>query len=207
MVVTSGITVGNSLFIYAMSTSGAAGDFAYLYGAQLEAATFATSYIPTVASTVTRAADDATMTGTNFSSWYNQSEGTIVVSGDSFRGTAGSARNFQIDDGTSANNIRAAGASALQVVDATVVQASLGPTPLIPFDGTAYKFASAYKLNDFASVTTGAVATDTSGTVPTAINQLTLGSGSGTNYLNGHIRTLTYYPQRLANAQLQALSA
>jgi hypothetical protein len=179
----------------------------FLYGAQLEVAAFATSYIPTVASQVTRTADTTTMTGTNFSDWYNQSEGTIVVNGDSFRGTAGSARNFQIDDGTSANNIRAAGASVLQVVDATVVQASLGPTPLIPFDGTAYKFASAYKLNDFASVTTGAVATDTSGTVPTAINQLSIGSGSGTNYLNGHIRTFTFYPSRLSNAQLQALAS
>ncbi len=180
----------------------------FVWGAQLEAGSFATSYIPTVASTVTRAADNATMTGTNFSSWYNASEGTIVFSGDSSRGgTPGSARNFQFDDGTSANNIRAAGASVLQVVDATVVQASLGPTPLIPYDGTAYKFASAYKLNDFASVTTGAVATDTSGTVPTAINQLALGSGSGTNYLNGHIRTFTFYPSRLTNAQMQALTS
>lgn len=179
----------------------------FIYGAQLEVGSFPTSYIPTVASTVTRAADTAVMSGSNFSSWYNISEGTIVVNADSFRGTAGSARNFQFDDGTSANNIRAAGASALQVVDATVVQASLGPTPLIPFDGTAYKFASAYKLNDFASVTTGAVATDTSGTVPTAINQLVLGSGSGTNYLNGHIRSITFYPYRLADFQLQALTA
>jgi hypothetical protein len=180
----------------------------FIWGAQLEAGSFATSYIPTVASTVTRAADVAVMTGTNFSDWYNASEGTIVVNGDSFRGTAGSARNFQFDDGTSANNIRSGGASTLQVVDANVVQANLGPTPLIPFDGTAYKFASAYKLNDFASVTTGAVATDTSGTVPT-VNQLTLGSGgliSPTTFLNGHIRSITYYPQRLANAQLQALS-
>jgi hypothetical protein len=178
----------------------------FVWGAQFEAGAFATSYIPTVASTVTRAADSAAITGANFPPWYNYNEGSIVVSGDSFRGTAGSARNFQFDDGTSANNIRAAGQSVLQVVDASVVQASLGPTPLIPFDGTVYKFASAYRLNDFASVTTGAVATDTSGTVPVAITQLSLGSGSGTNYLNGHLRNITYYPTRLTDAQLQALT-
>jgi hypothetical protein len=211
LTITAGATGALSLRWTAQSSTVLVGDGTsgiFVWGAQLEAGSFATSYIPTVASTVTRAADVATITGTNFSSWYNASEGTVVVSADSSRGgTAGSARNFQFDDGTSANNIRAAGASVLQVVDATVVQASLGPTPLIPFDGTAYKFASAYKLNDFASVTTGAVATDTSGTVPTAINQLALGSGSGTNYLNGHIRTFTFYPSRLTNAQLQALTS
>ncbi len=210
LTITAGATGALSLRWTAQSSTVLIGDGTsgiFVWGAQFEAGAFATSYIPTVASTVTRAADNATMTGANFSSWYNQSEGTVVVSADSFRGTAGSARTFQIDDGTSANNIRAAGASVLQVVDATVVQASLGPTPLIPFDGTAYKFASAYKENDFASVTTGAVATDTSGTVPTAINQLALGSGSGTNYLNGHIRTFTFYASRLTNAQLQALTA
>ena len=179
----------------------------FIWGAQAEASAFPTSYIPTVAATVTRTADSAAITGADFTPWYNQSEGTIVVSGDSFRGTAGSARNFQFDDGTSANNIRASGASVLQVVDASVVQANLGPTPLIPFDGTAYKFASAYRLNDFASVTTGAVATDTSGTVPIAITQLVLGSGLGANYLNGHLRNITYYPTRLTDAQLQALTA
>jgi len=179
----------------------------FVWGAQFEAGAFATSYIPTVASTVTRAPDNAAITGANFPPWYNYNEGSIVVSGDSFRGTAGSARNLQFDDGTSANNIRAAGQSVLQVVQASVVQASLGPTPLIPFDGTVYKFASAYRLNDFASVTTGAVATDTSGTVPIAITQLVLGAGAGASYLNGHLRNITYYPTRLTDAQLQALTA
>jgi hypothetical protein len=49
----------------------------YAWGAQVEAGAFATSYIPTVASQVTRSADSAVMTGTNFSSWYNASEGTF----------------------------------------------------------------------------------------------------------------------------------
>jgi hypothetical protein len=180
----------------------------FLWGNQLEVGAFPTSYIPTVASTVTRASDTPTITGANFASWYNASEGTIVVSADSSRGgTPASARTFQFDDNTSDNNIRAAGQSTLQVVDATVTQATIAGTPLIPFDGTVFKFASAYKLNDFATVTTGAVTTDTSGTVPTAITQLQLGRGVGGSILNGHIRTLTYYATRLTNAQLQALSA
>ena len=180
-----------------------------IWGAQAEAGAFATSYIPTVASTVTRAADNATITGTNFSSWYNASEGTIVASADSVRpaATSPATRVFQFDDGISANNsIRSGSTATLQVVDAGVSVVNLIPSPVIPFDGTVFKFASAYKANDFASVTTGAVATDTSGTVPT-VTQLGLGSGANAGILNGHIRTFTFYPQRLTNAQLQAVAA
>ena len=45
----------------------------FVWGAQVELGAFATSYIPTVASQVTRAADAASMTGTNFSTWCNSS--------------------------------------------------------------------------------------------------------------------------------------
>jgi hypothetical protein len=180
----------------------------FVWGAQVELGAFPTSYIPTVAATVTRAADIAVMSGSNLSSWYNQSQGTIVVSADSSRGgVGGAARTFVFNNGTSSNNIRNGGQSTLQVLDAGVAQVSIAGTPLIPFDGTVFKFASAYKLDDFATVTTGAVVTDTSGTVPT-VNQLLLGSGeTSTTYLNGHIRSITYYPYRLADFQLQALTA
>jgi hypothetical protein len=180
----------------------------FLYGAQLEAGSFPTSYIPTVASTVTRAADVATITGTNFSSWYNQSEGTIVASADSVRptGISPATRVFQFDDGTVNNNIRSGSTATLQVVDAGVTQVNITATPAITFDGTVFKFASAYKLNDFATVTTGAVATDTSGTVPT-VTQLSLGGPSTSGVLNGHLRTFTFYPSRLTNAQMQDLAA
>lgn len=198
------LTDGSSITYTGDGVSGA-----FVWGAQIEAGAFATSYIPTVASTVTRAADVAVMTGTNFSSWYNASEGTIVFSGDSSRpvGSSPATRVFQFDDGTTNNNIRSAGTATLQVVDAAVVQANITPTPAIPFDGTVFKFASAYKVNDFATVTTGAVGTDTSGTVPT-VTQLSLGGSSlAGGLINGHIRTFTFYATRLTNAQLQALTA
>jgi hypothetical protein len=182
----------------------------FLWGAQVEANAFPTSYIPTVASTVTRTADSAIITGTNFARWYNYGQGSIVFSGDSVRPTVLSpaTRTFQFDDGISANNsIRSGSTATLQVVDAGVSVVNLIPSPAIPFDGTVFKFASAFNLNDFASVTTGTVATDSSGTVPVAITQLSLGGGAGAGIINGHIRTFAFYPYRLTNAQLQALAA
>ena len=181
----------------------------FVWGAQFEAGTFPTSYIPTVAATVTRAADVAAITGADFTPWFNASEGTIVVSGDSVRpiGSSPATRIFQFDDGTTANNIRTGGLSTLQVVDGGVALVSISATPSIPFDGTVFKFASAFRLNDFATVTTGAVDTDTSGTIPT-VTQLSLGgSPLAGGLLNGHLRNITYYPTRLTDAQLQALAA
>jgi hypothetical protein len=60
--------------------NGAANNNVYaLWGFQVEAGSFPTSYIPTTSATVTRAADVASITGANFSNWYNQDEGTTFV--------------------------------------------------------------------------------------------------------------------------------
>jgi hypothetical protein len=67
--------------------------------------------------------------------------------------------------------------------------------------------ASAYALNDFASVVNGGtVGTDTLGAVPVAVNKASLGSGKSF-WLNGTIARFTYYPTRLSNVALQALTA
>ena len=64
------------------SWTGTIGDGVYLWGGQHEIGAFPTSYIPTddTAAGITRNADNVTMTGTNFSDWYNQDEGTVYVS-------------------------------------------------------------------------------------------------------------------------------
>jgi hypothetical protein len=69
------------------------------------------------------------------------------------------------------------------------------------------KAASAYKQNDFAySINGSTVSTDTSGTIPT-VNRLRVMAGyAGGEIQNGNISRLTYYPQRLPDATLQALT-
>ena len=51
----------------------------YIVGAQNEVGSFAMSYMPTTTSTVARGGDFASITGPNFSSWYNPLEGTFGV--------------------------------------------------------------------------------------------------------------------------------
>jgi hypothetical protein len=181
----------------------------FLWGAQLEAGSFATSYIPTVGSTVLRNADVATMTGTNFSSWYNASEGTFVADADTVAGTVNAA---VFAAGSAVSDIirvfRQTDAQPVaQVVTGSVTQATMGMGAANwPLTATP-KIATAYKLNDFASVANGAAAvTDNSGTVPT-VSQLSIGTSPGLSALNGHIRQIAYFNSRLPNAQLQALTA
>jgi hypothetical protein len=74
----------------------------YLWGAQLEAGAFPTSYIPTTDATATRAADVASISGSNFSSWYRQDEGTTFAAYSQY---ASGGNIYTISDGTAANFI------------------------------------------------------------------------------------------------------
>ena len=175
---------------------------------QLELGSFATTVIPTVGSQVTRAADVATMTGVNFSSWYRQEEGSFVAETLLSRQAAiGSTRQYTVSDNVTSSIgsfYRGSGATGATVLVSGVTQTDLAPTGVIAAN-TPAKVALAYKANDFAASGNGAATvTDTSGTVPT-LDRLYLGTDLG-NYLNGHIRSLSYYPKRLTNAELQALS-
>jgi hypothetical protein len=181
----------------------------FAWGAQFESGSFATSYIPTVASQVTRSADVATMTGTNFSSWYNQSEGTFVSSSDTVGAPTVAGFIFIASDGTQNERVQTVfepSAITSTVIDGNVTQANFTASYTI---NQPAKAAIAYKVNDFAASFNGAAATtDTSGTLPT-VNRMTFGSSwDGLNfYLNGHIRQIAYYNTRLPNAQLQELTA
>lgn len=178
----------------------------YIWGAQLEAGAFATSYIPTAAATVTRSADSASMTGTNFSSWYNQSEGTFVAG---FTTPAvGSRAILAVDDNTANEQMRLRTEGLdpfFRVVDGGVEQAAIDAGTVSA--GTLQRFAAAYAANDFAAcLNGGAVGTDASGTLPT-VDRLRIGGDQEGSPLNGHIRSIRYYNSRRPNAELQSMTA
>lgn len=192
----------SNYFMLFFSTSGDAID---VYYPQFEAGAFATSYIPTTSAAVTRAADLASMTGSNFSSWYAAATGTFVTTGDC--PASGTRPLLEADDDTTTNLMRLYGSGTDPKFDVTTggaAQASIDAGSIVA--NTAFKFAAAYTVNDFAaSASGGAAVTDVSGTIPT-VDRLRIGADKAGNYLNGHISAITYYNTRLTNAQIQALT-
>ena len=182
----------------------------YIWGVQLEVGTFATSVIPTTASQVTRNADVAIMTGTNFSNWYNASEGAFVASSVLERQAGlGSTMIFSANDNTIANAIncfyRAAGTIGVTIFNATVSQLNQTPSG-VNIANAVVNSGVAYKLNDSVSYANGTVQTPaTTVSIPT-ISQLQLGVSPAGTYLNGCVKNLRYWKQRILNAEGQAFS-
>lgn len=177
----------------------------YLWGAQLEAGAFATSYIPTTTAALTRNADVATMTGTNFSDWFNATEGSAVIQALPTT-ISGTRPAIQFDDTTSNELIAFRGVAAdpqLYVVDGGAAQATLDAGTLTA--NSAYRLGGAWKSANFAvALNGGATVSQLSGTYPT-VTQLRLGS-DGTNYFNGWLQNLRYWVQRVTNSETQAFS-
>jgi hypothetical protein len=181
----------------------------FLWGAQSELGAFATSYMPSGASAFTRAADVAVMTGTAFSSWYNQPAGTFVAEFDVF--ATGAIRVVSCaDNATSTEVIQlwvdGARQPRMLVQDNNVTQFS-GSVIATITAGTVNKFGISYALNDFAGCSNGGtVITDTAGTLPTP-TQLRLGTdGTSTTILTGHLRRIRFYNVAKSDADLQALT-
>ena len=191
-------------------TGAAVGDMVLLWGAQMETGSYATSYIPTTTSTATRAQDFARMTGSNFSSWFDGAEGTFF-SEYSFYGLDSAYNNtvLHANDGTENNYIAFFGYSSAygwaQSYGATSAGLTVGGTTSAD---TQYDAAFSYKTNDYAFTLNGAtVATDSTGPVPTNINQLYIGWRVSANRpLNGRIKKIAYYPVRLSNAEIVSMT-
>jgi hypothetical protein len=182
----------------------------YAYGAQLEAGAFATSYIPTVASQVTRSADSASVN--TLTPWFNAAAGTMFGSGTRYNVAANAGSLFEIGDGTNNNRLLIFGNSptpngSFFVANGGVTQAFIEVANGFTVSA-AGKIAAAYALNDFQQASNAVLGTaDTSGTLPTVTTAYIGKAGSGaTTQWNGWISSISYYPTRLPNATLQSLT-
>lgn len=176
--------------------------------AQLEAGAFPTSYIPTTTASVVRSADICSISGSDFTSFYNQSEGTLLSQTQNI--TVGiNPFIVAMSDGTfnnsldlRYNNITLAGA----LMNVSNVSQFTGFSATVT-SGALVKQSVAYKLNDCAYSANGAsVIIDTLASIPT-FNRVDIGmSFVPSLFLNGHIASIRYYRKRLSNSRLQALT-
>ena len=179
--------------------------------AQLELGAFATSYIPTTTTSLTRNADAVSMTGTNFSSWYNATEGTFVL--EYFetginKTAAGLIANAGAYTDVIGMYIDGSIGVPIQpnfvVLNSNSIQANI--LDAAPPANSVAKMVAAYKQNSFAFALNGLLAgTDASGTIPT-VNQLQIGNELNGIFANRHFAKVSYFPQRLTNAEVQAFS-
>ena len=210
---TATTTTGPQIFVLDSDRSGSSPSYLgdgsssiLIYGAQLEAGSFPTSYIKSNSgSTTTRSADVASIPVADFG--YNQSEGTVVaqytptkVDGD-VRGV------FEIAANTSSNRAYHSASEGnhwlVRSEGATPAAIDIGTVP-----ESTNKVAAVYKKDDFAiSVNGASVSTDTSGNVPISIIEINIGALQNGFHLNGYIKSIQYYPRRLTNAQLQDLTS
>jgi hypothetical protein len=184
----------------------------YVWGAQLEAGSFATSYIPTVAASVTRVADVVKFGGAAFTSMQTATQGTIVSQYKLLAlSTAATQEIYNIDSGSAANAIyiRANNAAGSMETVAYVGGASQG---FLVWSGSVTtnvsRCAYGYALNNTGlSVNGDNAALDTTYTVPSGFTRATLGCrANSAAFLNGHIQSFAYYNQRLSDATLKTKS-
>lgn len=184
----------------------------YIWGAQLEAGEFPTSYIKTEGSQVTRSADAASMTGANFSSWYRQDEGTFYGNYIGVNNVSGGTRRL-IEVGIVDSSLNrfvlgyaSTATSRWLTVTNSVTQADVS---VAATQGSSVKCAAAYKVNDIQQAANGTLGVADVNAVIPLVSAMQIGSDfsvSGSATLNGHIRKLAFYPKRLTDAQLQALT-
>lgn len=214
---TATASVSTTIFIYLLNSPSGTGNYTgdgtsgiYIWGAQLEAGAFPTSYIPTVASQVTRAADVASMTGANFSSWYNPSESTIYIAFVRF-GTTGTPYPIGFTGGsspTSAPRISLRTDTSMNIQTQGINSLSVAQWSSSSFSGSPGFNVQARAVMAFADNNIGgcvngnAVTQVSSGIVPTGIDKLFISF-----QLNGHISKIAYYDTRVSNAQLQGLTS
>jgi len=187
----------------------------YIWGAQVENSHFPTSYIPTTSSAVSRAADVASISGTNFTSWFNQSEGTFV-------GTVGSRGRLLLSSVSTGPNVYEdttysfysnsedyGGSFNLRYEDRSQVilnYMNAGWTSSIPMQN----YAGAYSAEGVAGAWEGNLGTpQTTLSKPLQDDLSHMWIGRSHAFPDSkvqHISRLTYYPKRLPDIELQQLT-
>jgi hypothetical protein len=178
---------------------------------QLEQGAFATSVIPTSTAAVTRSADVASITGSAFSSWYRQDEGTVFADGSTAALTP-TTGFVSINSGTTTNRIEIRQGRTSPTVtgsSASIGWATVtgGPTLVA---SVSFKQAVGVQDASHGSSVGGGLQTATTAIGSISATQLIFGARdtqtAPTGGSSSTIRRVTFWPARLSNSTLQTLA-
>jgi hypothetical protein len=175
---------------------------------QFEAGSFLTSYIPTTTASLARSADVCSITGSAFSGFWNNNEGTVFASGDP-RGSAAGSTLLMANSGGNSNQIacdRTTTTIKFGVANSGSYTASIQQNST---NASFVKISGSYATNDARSALNGVLGTpDTSVIVPTNLIRLNIGSAglASQEFANGCIFAIRYFRKPLSNAKLQSLT-
>ena len=193
-----------SLRVYPQRKADGLGSF-YIYGAQLEAASYATSYIPTDGATATRNQEICT----NATPEINSAEGVLYTEISALVNDL-TKRSIALSNGGSANRVlfrydNVSNKLRVYVVRSGVIELGLAFVATDILDNL--KVAVKYKENDFALWVNGIeVDTNTSGNTPIGLNTLQFANGVNGEFFYGNTKGLKLYNTALTDAQLQTLT-
>ncbi len=182
----------------------------YLWGAQFEAGSFPTSYIPTSGSTVTRSRDEPNVIDL---SWLNNQEGSFSMEGATLPSlsTTGFYTWWSIEGDTSGNENRLIfyNNNRLYYQSAASTYSAVGS---VPRDGTFFKTSGSFKYGDSVLAPAsfdGVSAEYTGANGPTALQPDILRIGRSRNNLypvSGHIKKLSFFTKQLNQTTLNAMT-
>ena len=206
---TSNSSGGTNFYVDLRDSSQTLSEF-IIWGAQSEELSYATSYIPTSGSTVTRTADVCNNAGT--SATFNSTEGVLFAEIAALANDL-TNRGLALSDGTSSNACRIYYSNSsnnirffFNVGGSAQVIKSINLTDITDYN----KIAFSYKANDFKIYINGVkVEEDTSGSVPSAntFSKLSFDRGYGGENFYGKCKQLMVFDEALSDSELQALTS
>lgn len=198
------LTVGVESVPSPVGFAGSSGDGVsglFLYHAQCEDGLFETSPILGEGAQVTRTADSVRVN--TISPWYNQNEGTLYVEGESYAPGSVLQEYVSLRGAENYHGVRLINET---MGSKLLIRDEDGPDVSIIHAGRYLdtKRAAGIKPGDYAYASGGALLRNTT---TEAVNptRLEIGRGPAAGFC-GHIRAIRYYPRRLTNAELQALT-
>jgi hypothetical protein len=181
----------------------------YTWGAQLTATAFPVPYVPTTSAAVARSADSMVITGSDFTEFFNPTEGTFYIESN---GIPKSSHMLHVTRGLNSYgpriqhivNINSIPSLAVYDDTNTLVGYVEGASSV-----TGGKISFSYKQNDFKLNSNGQTTVlDTSGNLPSGLTSLEIGRSPNLDVsANGRISRLTYWPRAMSATELQRMTA